>query len=224
MSMEIIIAIAGVLLLASYLFTNILLQRILTLIAMLILIWAGFTIGYEKKEMKVLIYFCSLAALINLFHILHSVKESISGFLPKDLRQIRRYFPSMTNTEFLQLCKISQRRKSQKEDVLIIQDTEQINVFLITKGEVEVLKNETLLATVKPGNFIGEISYLTGDYTTASVIVSSQELEALEWNKRKLDKLRLKNPEVYNKFYQTLAINLVDKVFTHKAATEEIGS
>lgn len=216
MDIEVLIAIAGVLLLISYGFTNMLFQRLFTLLALSLLIWICFLVGYERIEVKTFIIFSTAAILINLYQIFHYIKDRIVRFLPKEMRQVRRCFPSMTNSEFLELYKISQIRKSKQSDILIIQDTLQINIFYITKGEVEIQKDGKHLAYVDADNFIGEVSYITGNYANASVIVSSLELEALEWNKKKLDKLRLKHPEVFNKFYQTLALNLVEKVSVHK--------
>lgn len=216
MDVEALSAVAGILLLISYGVTHMLLQRFFTILAMSLLIWICFAVGYDRIEVKTLIIFSAAAIVINFYQLFYYVKDRIVRFLPKEMRQVRRCFPLMTNSEFLQLYKISQIKKSKQFDILIIQDTLQINIFYITQGEVEIQKEGKHLAYVDVDNFIGEVSYITGNYANASVIVSSLELEALEWNKKKLDKLRLKYPEVFNKFYQTLALNLVEKVSVHK--------
>lgn len=218
MHIDTLLASAAFFILVAYLLTNECLQRSFHLTGMLLLFLCGLIGGYQNKYMLALLIFSGLGVLINSFILFLNVKECFSTFLPEEVREIKSYFPFMTNSEFLEIYDISQQKKHKHDELMIQQDSLQNNLFLIVKGEAEVRKDNQPIATVKKGKLIGEMSYITGNLTNASVIVSSDELEALEWNKKRLDKLRLRRPEVFNKFYQTLAINLVDKVSIHRAS------
>ncbi len=78
-----------------------------------------------------------------------------------------------------------------------------------------VKQNNQNIAIINDGFFAGEMSFITETNANADVIVNSNELNYLSWQRKDIDKLKIKNRELYEKLNQTLAINVILKVNQH---------
>ncbi len=70
--------------------------------------------------------------------------------------------------------------------------------FLVLEGRATVRKGAKILATVGPGDFLGEMSVLTGDRRTASVTADT-ELEVEVLSKREFSSLLDERPRLARK-------------------------
>ena len=83
------------------------------------------------------------------------------------------------------------------------------SMFIIVRGEVLVSlsgggKDERMLATLGPGEIVGEMSLFTGDRRTATV-AAKDNVEALEITKASLERIFLKSPELIGRFGKVVA-------------------
>lgn len=83
------------------------------------------------------------------------------------------------------------------------------SMFVIVRGEVAVSlsggdEQQHVLATLGPGDIVGEMSLFTGDRRTATVAASSN-VEAVEITKASLERIFLKSPELVGRFGKVLA-------------------
>ena len=101
-------------------------------------------------------------------------------------------------------------------------------MFVIVEGKVEVTfvdadAREQLVATLGPGDVVGEMSLFTGDRRTATVAAETN-IDAIEITKSSLERVFAKAPELVDKFAAVLAkrqaeLNAVSH--SHSAASHE---
>ncbi|MGI9318430.1 MAG: Crp/Fnr family transcriptional regulator [bacterium] len=99
------------------------------------------------------------------------------------------------------------------------------NLFLITDGEAVIKKQGRVISRLGVGDFIGEMSVLTGKPASTDVIVEDC-LEFRFWTRQDLDRLEKRNISIYNRFMMAVGRNLVEKlhVTTAKSAQANLSS
>ena len=106
--------------------------------------------------------------LINLSHVVILLHDRVTIALPEDTVKVyRRYFSALSTREFKKLIMNNEFRIFQ--DDMIINEGESPNrLYIVLRGTVNIVKDGATLATLNPGDFIGEMSFLTKDRTSAS--------------------------------------------------------
>ena len=94
-------------------------------------------------------------------------------------------------------------------------------LLLISSGEAAVLLGGKIVARLAPGKFVGEISFLSGDLTTA-MVVATQPTRCLTWNKERLERLLAREPDLLNVFYAAVGKDLAAKVAHHNVALSQV--
>lgn len=209
---DLIIVLAEILIVSSFMFKNVLILRILAALGMIGYVIAGFTAGYEQEGMKALIVFSGLAALINIIQIYHYAKENINILLPKELQEIHsQVFSHLNNSEFMKIYRMASKKVYQKNEEIIEESSVLGSLSLILDGRCEVRKNDKYVAMLSKGDFIGEMSYISGKLTDTAVL-SLKKSVLITWEREKIEKVKNSNPLLYNKFFQCLSLNLVKKI------------
>ena len=80
----------------------------------------------------------------------------------------------MTDGEARELFMISRRERFQPGEKLFSEGEAANAFFLVCKGEVDVVKRDSLLATLGPGSLVGEMSLLTAEQRSAAAVVRSE--------------------------------------------------
>ena len=83
--------------------------------------------------------------------------------------------------------------------------------FVVDGGASITLENGKEVASLKKGDWISEFSFITGDKTSANVI--SKDIYAISWSKSKLQKIKDRKPELFEKLNSCL-------LYTSDAADE----
>ena len=94
---------------------------------------------------------------------------------------------------------------------LISQGETQENLMLVLNGTAEVIRNDKKIATLERGQFIAEISYITGKPASADVLVSN-DLTYYVWDKKSLSELRKKNSNIMRKLDHILTLDMAGKL------------
>ena len=96
----------------------------------------------------------------------------------KRANRIRRLylFKHISENKILELCHLMKKVKYTSGDVIIKQDTMVNNFFVISKGSVCILKNNTFIREVGTGNCFGEVSLLNEEPSDVSVIANASEV------------------------------------------------
>lgn len=209
---DFIFAIGEVFLVVSYMFSNILLLRLITIVGMLAYVIGAFVAGYNSPGMKAMIIFSVISVLINIYKIFIILTERKSIFLPEEIKSIySKMFSSMTASDFLKLYKLSQPLKYKKDEVLIHQNQRVEYLIAINKGNAHIIKNGQHITTLDPGHFIGEMSFISGEPAKATVAAET-DLECLAWQLETLHSLGKKNSELLTKLKEAISLNLIKKI------------
>ncbi|MEM7290017.1 MAG: cyclic nucleotide-binding domain-containing protein [Pseudomonadota bacterium] len=101
----------------------------------------------------------------------------------------------------------------QEEKVLITEDTCPDTLLFIVSGEASVSREGKEIGKVRRGDFLGEMSYLTGKKATATVI-TTEPTRYLSFDRKPLRALLEKNSEVRHALEASFNRNLVYKLAT----------
>jgi hypothetical protein len=190
----------------AYLLTNVLWLRILLVAGACFYIATGLVLNLGSMVGWHVGY-----AIINLGHVVVLLFNNSATGLPESIRGLySEKFSSLRPREFKRLLKINKMIRSSGGEILK-QGKLNENLFLITAGEAVVLKNGLEIARLNPGDFIGEMSILTGKPVSADVIVE-YDLDYAFWTKQDLDKLEKRNLSLYNRFMMAVGHNLIEKL------------
>jgi len=84
-------------------------------------------------------------------------------------------------------------------------------LYYLVEGEVEVKIGDNQIATIKKGNFLGEMSFLSGELPSASVTFATPA-RILSWDRRKLRMLMDKNDDFRHEIYSIFSKDLILKI------------
>lgn len=200
----------NVLYLFAYSVRDILWLRILTVLATLCLMpyyyCCSLTPLYEP------IAWCSLFTAVNLVQIGRLIVERRPVFLGEDdLRIYNTVFRSLSPREFMKLLSIAEHKKARENEVLLKQHAPVDQLILMSRGKGRVEVDGRHVAEVSPGQFAGEMGFLTEQSASASVI-ASLTVEYLAWPATKLRALFESSPQMHVKFQGILGVDLVEKL------------
>ena len=83
--------------------------------------------------------------------------------------------------------------------------------YSILNGKADDMRLDKKIATFERGQFIAEISYITGKPASADFI-SPERLTYYIWNRNNLDKLRKSKPATMGKLDSILMLNIAGKL------------
>ena len=190
----------------AYLSKNILWLRILLVIAALVYIVSGISLNITS-----MIGWNSVYLAINLYHITLLLLDKTTINLPVETRDLyHQVFSSLSTREFKKL--ILTNPFGAIKDKVIICETEKTNqLFLILKGQVNIVKSEKIIASLGVGDLIGDMSFISKETAAASAIALGT-VEYAYWTHDNLEKLKIKNIDTYNKFLSIIGRDLVRKL------------
>lgn len=203
---DILITIAGIVSLLSFLAKDMLWLRTLFMVACLVNAMVGVLLG-----LNAFILWNALYSAIHFVQIILLLLEKKPVFLPGELKEIYCHvFSVMTSNEFHRFWKAG-KQISGNNIKLFTQGERAKYLLFLYKGEASVLKNKEMIATIHKENFIGEMSFLTGELVSADVIAKG-DVECMSWSVDKLKKLKKIKPDIFMKIISILGVDLVHKL------------
>jgi hypothetical protein len=205
-----LIHVANVLYLISYLVRDILWLRVLTVVAILTLM--PYYFSCSNTPLWAAIAWQGVFGVVNLFQIFLLVKER----WPRDLQGAERQlydtvFKDLTPGEFVKLLGAGEWREAAEGEILVEDGTVVHNMMVLTEGEMEVRKGDSVFARLKPGQFVGEMSFLSGNKAGADVVTASKA-HLMSWEQQELEKFLEKNPSISFKVRGVLGRDVVAKL------------
>ena len=135
--------------------------------------------------------------LVNLYHIAVIIYEKRPVHMnPKDKELYETLFKELTPVEYLKITKIAEWHKYTAGEVLIKHSALVTDLILIYNGTVEVEVDGNIVAELKDGQFVGEMSFLTEKPATANCIVK-HDCECIVWKQPEFKELLKRNPSLY---------------------------
>jgi len=186
-------------------------RNILVLRVILILAQGTFiTYGMLVSNMSIVIW-NTIFILINVYQSVILIKQRRPVIIPDEIIDIyERVFSEMTKREFIYFWQIGKKVVFDRE-IIIKEGERQDNLFLILEGEAQVASNNREIATLKRGDFLAEMSLLSGEPASADVL-SRDKLTCITWSRENLDNLKKLNYKLWSKLQHILSKDLISKV------------
>jgi CRP-like cAMP-binding protein len=132
-----------------------------------------------------------------------------------------KMFSSMTPNEFHKLLLLGSEKTIDKNTVLTLQDQPTNELYAILSGEVEIKKDEKIIAKLGSGYLIGEMSVLSQHHASATVMTTMQT-QALVWSHDIAEQLQKKDRILFEKFKHILTLNLIKKIDSQAEISVEL--
>jgi len=200
----------NILYLLAYSVRDILWLRILTVVATLCLMPYYFCC--TARPLLEPIGWCSLFTLVNLVQIARLIMERRPVFLgEEESRVYQMVFSTVSPREFMKLLSIAQWKKATDGQELLRQHEPVTHLSLLTAGRGDVEVDGRHIADVGPGQFVGEMGFLTQQNASASV-TARLPVEYLCWPIDQLRGLVEDTPQLHVKVQGILGTDLVKKL------------
>lgn len=152
-----------------------------------------------------------LFVMINLYWVVRLLRERAAVELPDELRQLyEKHFAALAPPEFLRVWREGERRAHAGVQ-LLRQDTRPDALYFLLSGTVSVRVEGREVTQLGAGSFVGEMSILTGERTTADVVALGP-VEYMAWPVAKLARVRATSPMLWSKIQSVLGHDLVEKI------------
>ena len=200
----------NILYLLAYSVRDILWLRVLTVVATLSLMPYYFCCS--ATPLYAPIAWCSLFTLVNVVQIGMLIMERRPVFLgEEELRLYQQLFRSLSPREFMKLVSIAEWKTANPQQELLKQHEPVSELALVSTGRARVVVDGRTIAEVSPGQFFGEMGFLTDQHASASVI-ASLPVHYLSWPANKLRSLFQDLPQLHVKVQGILGTDLVEKL------------
>lgn len=104
-------------------------------------------------------------------------------------------FPNLTPREMLKVLKPTSSHHYGPEARLVEDNTHLDHLILILEGEARVVSGDQRRATLGPGDFVGEMSFVTDKPTSADVIANTS-MTCLQWRRDDLEAMYRRDPRL----------------------------
>ncbi len=123
-------------------------------------------------------------------------------------------FPALDPLMVKKLMRRGQWHDFGEGEILAKQGEAVDRLYVLAQGEASVELGASELAGLKPGQFIGEISFLTGDPANATVRATTA-VTCLAWDRASLAKTLARHPDLCSVMYGAFGVNLAGKIAAH---------
>lgn len=200
---------ANILYFASYATKDILLLRVLTVIACCLLIPYFYS---QPTPLMVPIYWQIIFIGVNLVQIGILIHERRPIQLAEEEQLLyQRVFRALTPREFMKLLRVGQFRDVPTGERLAAQGAEGIDMVLIVRGRAEVRVDGVPVAELREWQFVGEMSFLTDKAATADV-VAIEPTRYVDWPRAALREFLRKNPSLVAPMRLVIGTDLIAKL------------
>lgn len=164
---------------------------------------------------------------LNFYHVSKILMESKGiQFNEKEKELYDLIFNSLSPLEFMKLNKICQWKTAEPGETLVNQGQKMDALMLIYNGCCDVQVNDenksdsSTVASLKDGQFVGEMSFLTEKNATATVVVK-HPTEYLVWNQDELKSLMSRSPSLLFSLQKAMGTQLTDALKSGRSKKAE---
>jgi hypothetical protein len=201
---------ASILTMGAYLLKDMLWLRVLTIASS----FAGIVFLYfvPATPLWTPIYWNILFVIINVVQIAIIVKERAGVEFTEEEKELHEtLFKNFAPFEFMKLMRVGNWRIANEGDVLATEKQSWDAVMLIYNGMLAVETDGKEVARLKDGNFIGEVSFITGGAASATVRALTPT-RYIAWPKAAVSALLNRNPSMRMAMQSLLSTDLSKKL------------
>jgi hypothetical protein len=207
------IHVANVLYLLSYMVRDILWLRVLSVAAGLCLM--PYYCHCGDHPLWAPISWNALFAAVNVVQIVLLVGERWPRSLTGQQRQLyEKIFPELSPGEFVKLMKMGARRELSVGEQLVARGSVVEDMTVLLQGGLEVRADGRVIARLRPGQFVGEMSFVTGEKASADVI-ATEPSTVVSCSQASLHELLDAKPALALKIRAALGRDVVAKLRAH---------
>ena len=204
---EYLYSVAAVFSFAAYVFSNILWLRIFLIVAALLYIIAGVSLGITSMAGWNIAYL-----IINSYHVGMILFNESTVMLPDEIKGVyKEAFTTLTTREFKKIIMTNPYHVYQPGEKIMSEGEETNELFLLLSGSASVVALGKEIASIASGDFIGEMSFMSKQTASADVFAKNDVVVSY-WTHADLYKLEQKNIKIYNKFLTIVGRDLVKKL------------
>lgn len=206
--------------LAGFIVKDILWLRVLIIIGFNIEMAYHFR-DLHKPEWAEIIW-CGFYIIVNgwQFTMLYRERKNLK-FTDEELALHAKVFKNMPKTAYRKLLNIAGYEDLPIDFVMVHQNTTIDKLALISDGLAKVEVDKSTVSYVRNGQFVGEMSFLSGNLTTATV-TTIDETRCLLWDKEQLKELMRKDIEVEASLQMVFSSDLLSKLMSGKGDQSKI--
>ena len=194
----------------SFLVKDIMYLRVLSILASLFSVFYNFAI--PDTPMWLAINWNLVFVTVNVYHIAVLIYEKRPVKMkPKDRELYETLFKDLSPVEYLKISKAAKWKKFKSGQKVIVESKPVKDLILIYNGTVDVVVDKKKVVELKDGQFVGEMSFLTGKDATATCIVK-HDTECLVWKQPEFKSLLQRNPSLYYTIQSLLSSQISDAV------------
>jgi hypothetical protein len=158
----------------------------------------------------------SLAVIvINIFQVIYILYQKRFMNLSADEKKVFDMIGGqMDILNFKKLVKAGEWNNYPEQKQVITENEATERLFLLVDGEAEVKVKHKHITIIRKGNFIGEMSFLSGDLPSANVTTLTPS-HILSWEKGKLRSLIDKNDDLRHEIHSLFSNDLILKLINH---------
>jgi hypothetical protein len=201
---------ASILTMAAYLLKDILWLRTLTILSC----FAGIAFNFfvPATPLWTVIYWNILFALINIVQVAIIIKQRSGVHFTEEEKELHdTLFKNFAPFEFMKLMRVGKWLEAKQGQILATEEKPIDSIMLIYNGLVGVETHGQEVATLKDGNFIGEMSFITGGAASATV-KALRPTRYISWPKDAISQLLNRNPSMHFAMQAMLSTDLSKKL------------
>ena len=156
-------------------------------------------------------FWTSVFVIINITQIVIIYLDRRNIYIPEEIKDLYdNIFHTQSKREFLKfwdsgkVCQVENDIVAKSGDV-------QADLMLILNGNADVVRKNKKVASLERGQFISEISYITGNPASADVHAKG-ELLFYNWDRASLSKFKKSNPIASAKLDRILTLDMANKL------------
>ena len=148
---------------------------------------------------------------VNIIQVIIIYNDRKPRYIPENFKDLYDgIFKSFSSKEFLYLLKMGNILVADKKNI-INEGEAQDDLLLMLSGSCDVIKENKNIASIKRGQFIGELSFITSQPASATVFAAN-EVSYLSWNQEQMKLIKKTNPSFYAKFHHSLTEDIARKI------------
>lgn len=150
--------------------------------------------------------------VINAYNLVDLIRRRRPVVLNPEQQKLHlKALPNFSPREMLEFFKVAEEIEVPSGTIIIDQGVVNTQLVLIISGQMAVIANGEVVAQLKACNFVGEMSFVTGELTSADV-VAAENCRYLRWMKQDLDKYLEKETEVASHLQSALGRDMANKI------------
>ncbi|MCA9188540.1 MAG: cyclic nucleotide-binding domain-containing protein, partial [Planctomycetales bacterium] len=214
---------ANVLYLICYMVKDVLMLRILAVVAMLALIPYYYLCGTTPMYGPIAWNVVFMA--VNIVWIVLILIERRPPRLSEDERKLYEmvFRNACSERDMLRLLREGRWCEAEPRQLLVTQGTTPEQLILIHSGRARVLVDGREVASLRSGDLVGEMSYLTKGQTVADVAADGP-VRYVVWQRKTLETLFMRRDQLRTALYHLIGHDLVDKLMSSQVKVPELST